>query len=150
MSASQVDPHNNMRARDVSKVTRGEQAPRPAHEYGTVSPPPPPSATDHINVNTNKNKHENLGIPQTDDYQTRHCYVKYVDYHRWLYIYSLHHNKHCFDFWLYLMDFNHYYWFFFFASSGASCRRAKRTLNVRSLESIIGPTVLPSWWLFIV
>ncbi|XP_028762473.1 putative cytochrome c oxidase subunit 6b-like [Neltuma alba] len=81
MSASQVDPRDRTRARDVSKVTRGEQAPRPAHEYGTVSPPPPPSSTDHININTNKNKEEKSGKPQTD-YQTRHCYVRYVDYHR--------------------------------------------------------------------
>jgi len=40
MSAAQVDPHDKMRARDVNKVARGEQAPRPPHEYGTVSPPP--------------------------------------------------------------------------------------------------------------
>ena len=45
MSAAQVDPHDKMRARDVNKVARGEQAPRPAHEFGTVSPPPPPSLT---------------------------------------------------------------------------------------------------------
>jgi hypothetical protein len=42
MSGAQMDPHDKMRARDVSKVTRGEQAPRPAHEFGTISPPPPP------------------------------------------------------------------------------------------------------------
>jgi len=45
MSAAQVDPHDKMRARDVNKVARGQQAPRPAHQYGTVSPPPPPSST---------------------------------------------------------------------------------------------------------
>lgn len=80
MSASQVDPHDKKRARDVSKVTRGEQAPRPAHEYGTVSPPPPPSSTDHINVDTKKKK-----VEKSSDtgYLTRQCYVRYVDYHRW-------------------------------------------------------------------
>lgn len=40
MSAANVDAHDKMRARDVNRVARGEQAPRPAHEYGTVSPPP--------------------------------------------------------------------------------------------------------------
>jgi cytochrome c oxidase subunit 6b len=40
MSAANVDPHNKMRARDVNRVARVEQAPRPAHEYGTVSPSP--------------------------------------------------------------------------------------------------------------
>ncbi|GMN30804.1 hypothetical protein TIFTF001_002976 [Ficus carica] len=43
-TAAQVDPHDKMRARDVNRVARGEQAPRPAHEYGTVSPPPPPTS----------------------------------------------------------------------------------------------------------
>lgn len=56
MSAAQVDPHDKMRARDVNKVARGEQAPRPAHEYGTVSPPPPPSSTHTIDDTKNKNK----------------------------------------------------------------------------------------------
>lgn len=89
MSASQVEPHDKMRARDVNKVARGEQAPRPAHEYGTVSPPPPPSSTDHLNNNNNvktkkNNKEEKSGIPQStdSDSQARHCYVKYVDYYR--------------------------------------------------------------------
>ena len=43
--ASIVDPHDKMRARDVNKVAKGEQAPRPVHEYGTVSPPPSPQST---------------------------------------------------------------------------------------------------------
>lgn len=50
MSGAQMDPHDKMRARDVSKVARGEQAPRPAHEFGTVSPPPPPSSTNNDKV----------------------------------------------------------------------------------------------------
>lgn len=54
MSAAQVDPHDKMRARDVNKVARGEQAPRPAHEFGTVSPPPPPSSTHNIDTKRNK------------------------------------------------------------------------------------------------
>lgn len=48
MSSAQVDPHDKMRARDVNKVAKGEQAPRPVHEFGTVSKPPPPSSTDHL------------------------------------------------------------------------------------------------------
>ncbi|RDX81588.1 putative cytochrome c oxidase subunit 6b-like protein, partial [Mucuna pruriens] len=90
MSAAQVDPHDKMRARDVNKVARGEQAPRPAHEYGTVSPPPPPSSTDHLDTKKNK-KEKKAGIAENGteladgtDYKTRHCYVKYVEYHRCL------------------------------------------------------------------
>ncbi|GAU38206.1 hypothetical protein TSUD_226260 [Trifolium subterraneum] len=57
MSGAQMDPHDKMRARDVSKVARGEQAPRPAHEFGTVSPPPPPSSTNNaLHTTTNNNK----------------------------------------------------------------------------------------------
>ena len=39
-----VDPHDKMRARDVNKVAKGEQAPRPVHDYDTVSPPPSPQS----------------------------------------------------------------------------------------------------------
>lgn len=53
MSASQIDPHDKMRSRDMSKVARGEQAPRPAHEYGTVSKPPPPSSSSVPSAQTN-------------------------------------------------------------------------------------------------
>lgn len=53
MSAAQVDPHDKMRSRDLSKVARGEQAPRPAHEYGTVSKPPPPSSSSVPSAQTN-------------------------------------------------------------------------------------------------
>ncbi|CAL0314339.1 unnamed protein product [Lupinus luteus] len=76
-TSAAVDPHDKMRARDVNKVARGEQAPRPAHEYGTVSPPPPPSSTQqHTHTNTNNEDSELRG----SSYQT--CYVKYVEYHR--------------------------------------------------------------------
>ncbi|KAB1215717.1 putative cytochrome c oxidase subunit 6b-like [Morella rubra] len=51
---SHVDPLDKMRARDVNKVARVEQAPRPAHEYGTVSAPPPPSAVDSRNNQTER------------------------------------------------------------------------------------------------
>ncbi|KAJ1386566.1 Cytochrome c oxidase, subunit VIb [Sesbania bispinosa] len=86
MSAAQVDPHDKMRARDVNKVARGEQAPRPAHEYGTVSPPPPPSSTHSIDTKKGEEPGttENGAGSQSTDYQTRHCYVKYVEYHRCL------------------------------------------------------------------
>lgn len=57
MSGAQVDPHDKMRARDLSKVARGEQAPRPPHEFGTVSPPPPPSSTNNTHdIKNNNNK----------------------------------------------------------------------------------------------
>ncbi|XP_047179910.1 putative cytochrome c oxidase subunit 6b-like [Vigna umbellata] len=84
MSAAQVDPHDKMRARDVNKVARGEQAPRPAHQYGTVSPP----SSTHTNDDTkNKIKERKSGIAEngaesaeSTDYKI--CYVKYVEYHR--------------------------------------------------------------------
>ena len=41
------------RPRDISKVARGEQAPRPVHEYGTVSKPPPPSSSSASSAQTN-------------------------------------------------------------------------------------------------
>lgn len=41
MSAAQVDPHDKMRSRDVNRVARGEQASRPAHEYGSIRSAPP-------------------------------------------------------------------------------------------------------------
>lgn len=65
MSASQIDPHDKMRSRDVSKVARGEQAPRPAHEYGTVSKPPPPSSTSVPSAQTNDD-HRRSGSEDKD------------------------------------------------------------------------------------
>ncbi|KAK7309088.1 hypothetical protein RJT34_05555 [Clitoria ternatea] len=84
MSAAQMDPHDKMRARDVNRVARGEQAPRPAHEFGTVSPPPPPSSTHNIDTKKTKKKQEEKARTSEDstNYKTRHCYVKYVEYHR--------------------------------------------------------------------
>ncbi|KEH27487.1 putative cytochrome-c oxidase [Medicago truncatula] len=89
MSGAQVDPHDKMRARDLSKVARGEQAPRPPHEFGTVSPPPPPSSTNNTHdIKNNNNKGENARTAEngsespSNNYQTRHCYVKYVEYQR--------------------------------------------------------------------
>ncbi|XP_076917254.1 putative cytochrome c oxidase subunit 6b-like [Bidens hawaiensis] len=43
--AAIMDPHDKMRSKDLSKVATGQQAPRPAHEPGTVSAPPPLSST---------------------------------------------------------------------------------------------------------
>ncbi|KAL9327507.1 hypothetical protein ACSQ67_002510 [Phaseolus vulgaris] len=87
MSAAQVDPHDKMRARDVNKVARGQQAPRPAHQYGTVSPPPPPSSThtpSDINNKEGKSDISEKGaeLAESSDYKTCHCYAKYVEYHR--------------------------------------------------------------------
>ncbi|KAG2375838.1 putative cytochrome c oxidase subunit 6b-like [Vigna angularis] len=92
MSAAQVDPHDKMRARDVNKVARGEQAPRPAHQYGTVSPP----SSTHTNDDT-KNKiklgfltvqktgekvRDRNGAESAESTDYKICYVKYVEYHR--------------------------------------------------------------------
>ncbi|XP_031737981.1 cytochrome c oxidase subunit 6B isoform X2 [Cucumis sativus] len=105
MSASQIDPHDKMRSRDMSKVARGEQAPRPAHEYGTVSKPPPPSSSSVPSAQTNLDGNdddrrrgsedrdnkvvmdEGVGTAPSDirfpfTNQTRHCYARYLEYHR--------------------------------------------------------------------
>ncbi|KAK7406345.1 hypothetical protein VNO78_07968 [Psophocarpus tetragonolobus] len=77
MCAAQVDPHDRMRARDVNKVARGEQAPRPPHEFGTVSPPSPSHNNKKSRISEN-----GAELAESTDYKTRQCYVKYVDYHR--------------------------------------------------------------------
>ncbi|KAK9984864.1 hypothetical protein SO802_034389 [Lithocarpus litseifolius] len=56
-TSSVVDPQDKMRARDVNKVARGEQAPRPAHEPGAVSRAPPPSQS-HPSNNSNNREHK--------------------------------------------------------------------------------------------
>lgn len=53
-TSSVVEPQDKTRARDVNKVARGEQAPRPAHEPGTVSRAPPPSQSHPSNNNNNR------------------------------------------------------------------------------------------------
>ena len=55
-TSSVVDPQDKMRAKDVNKVkvARGELAPRPAHEPGTVSRAPPPSQSHPSNNNNNR------------------------------------------------------------------------------------------------
>ncbi|XVE57512.1 hypothetical protein DITRI_Ditri04bG0096600 [Diplodiscus trichospermus] len=81
-----VDSHDKMRSRDVNKVARGEQAPRPAHEYGTVSPPPTPQSTSPPSPRQIPNKEiaGKLEKDEDDDVapQTRHCYESYVEYHK--------------------------------------------------------------------
>ncbi|XP_071725434.1 putative cytochrome c oxidase subunit 6b-like [Rutidosis leptorrhynchoides] len=68
--AAIVDPHDKMRSRDVNKVAKGQQAPRPAHEPGTVSAPPPPSSTKTPEEKANEKEVE----------RSRHCYLSYLEY----------------------------------------------------------------------
>ncbi|XP_040987748.1 cytochrome c oxidase subunit 6b-3-like [Juglans microcarpa x Juglans regia] len=77
-----VDPHEKMRARDVNKVARGEQAPTPAYEYGsTVSRAPSHPANNHVNkVVELKTSPNDVKFPFTN--QTHHCYVCYLEYHK--------------------------------------------------------------------
>ncbi|CAN4127765.1 unnamed protein product [Withania somnifera] len=79
MSSAQVDPHDKMRARDVSKVAKGQQAPRPVHEPGTVSKPPPPSSTDHLQFE----KEERAKANAIAD-EIRRCYACFCGYHKCL------------------------------------------------------------------
>ncbi|XP_011084123.1 putative cytochrome c oxidase subunit 6b-like isoform X2 [Sesamum indicum] len=80
MSGSIVEPHDKMRGRDVSKVARGEQAPRPPQQSPQVSRAPPPSSTTpKVETETTRSlqlKKENLSN------QMRRCYDSYYDYHK--------------------------------------------------------------------
>ncbi|MFS7962490.1 hypothetical protein Hanom_Chr08g00727241 [Helianthus anomalus] len=62
-----MDPHDKMRSRDISKVAKGQQAPRPAHEPGTVSAPPLPSST--------KTPEE-----KANEKDAKKCYSSYIEY----------------------------------------------------------------------
>uniref|UniRef100_A0ACD5XB21 Uncharacterized protein n=1 Tax=Avena sativa TaxID=4498 RepID=A0ACD5XB21_AVESA len=78
MASAVVSPHDKMRGRDVSKVARGEQAPRPPHEPGSVAdspPPPPPDGAIEI-----RTAPCDFRFPTQN--QTRHCYARYLEYHR--------------------------------------------------------------------
>ncbi|CAN1259308.1 Putative cytochrome c oxidase subunit 6b-like [Linum perenne] len=84
MSAAQVDPHDKMRSRDVSKVARGEQAPRPPHEPGQISQRPSKPNPDPRH---HHDDHDQPGTAPADirfpaNNQTRHCYARYIEYHR--------------------------------------------------------------------
>ncbi|KAK9075684.1 hypothetical protein SSX86_004012 [Deinandra increscens subsp. villosa] len=66
--AAVVEPHDKMRSKDLTKVTKGQQpAPRPAHEPDTVSAPPPPSSTTTPEEKANEKKAEK-------------CYSTYLEY----------------------------------------------------------------------
>ncbi|CAI0418236.1 unnamed protein product [Linum tenue] len=84
MSAAQVEPHDKMRSRDVNKVARGEQAPRPPHEPGEISqrpshPDPDPRQYDH---DDDRDRTAPIDIRFPANNQTRHCYTRYIEYHR--------------------------------------------------------------------
>ncbi|KAM7491127.1 hypothetical protein LguiA_034048 [Lonicera macranthoides] len=81
MCAAIVEPHDKMRSRDVNKVARGEQAPRPPQQTPNVSRPPPPSST------SRKVKDPGTAPPETQFLagdQARHCYVRYLEHHKCL------------------------------------------------------------------
>ncbi|XP_048132144.1 cytochrome c oxidase subunit 6b-3-like [Rhodamnia argentea] len=109
MSASQVDPHDKKRSRDVNKVAKGEQVPRPAHDPSTVSRPPPPKQVDEELSKPKGSAHSDDGkssepgkwseeeeeeeeviVLETAPLdmrfpfanQTRHCYARYLEYLR--------------------------------------------------------------------
>uniref|UniRef100_A0ACD6A4S1 Uncharacterized protein n=1 Tax=Avena sativa TaxID=4498 RepID=A0ACD6A4S1_AVESA len=76
MASAIVNPHDKMRGRDVNKVARGEQAPRPAHEPGSVADSPPDGGA-AIEIRTAPC---DFRFPTQN--QTRHCYARYLEYHR--------------------------------------------------------------------
>ncbi|RWR77529.1 Cytochrome c oxidase [Cinnamomum micranthum f. kanehirae] len=81
MSSSNVEPHDKMRARDVGRVARGEQAPRPAHEPGSISEAPPhPEDDAPFKVLEIRTAPADMRFPTTN--QTRHCYTRYIEYHK--------------------------------------------------------------------
>ncbi|KAL6584028.1 hypothetical protein OROMI_003317 [Orobanche minor] len=80
MSASTVEPQDKMRGRDVNKVARGEQAPRPPQRTPDVSRAPPPSST-----STPKQSEEAEGKKESASHshqRQRRCYDTYYEYHR--------------------------------------------------------------------
>lgn len=85
MSSAQMDPHDKMRSRDLSKVTRGQQEPRPAHDPGTVSPPPQNEAT--FRAKRGEDGADGGGDSAADEQlpvtnETRHCFDRYMQYHK--------------------------------------------------------------------
>ncbi|CAE5959068.1 unnamed protein product [Arabidopsis arenosa] len=87
MSLEQMDPHDKMRSRDISKVARGQQEPRPAHTPGTVSPPPQNEAT--FRAKRGEDGGDSRGetdsaveerFPVTNE--TRHCFNRFMQYHK--------------------------------------------------------------------
>ncbi|XP_057475760.1 cytochrome c oxidase subunit 6b-3-like isoform X1 [Actinidia eriantha] len=76
---SVVDPHDKMRARDVSKVATGEQSPRPAHEPGSIDTSKSPHQPS-IKVEEVGTAPFDWRFPTTN--QTRHCYTRYLEFHR--------------------------------------------------------------------
>ncbi|XP_043716375.1 cytochrome c oxidase subunit 6b-3-like [Telopea speciosissima] len=80
MEDSVVDPHEKMRARDVEKVATGKQAPRPPHDPASISQSPPPSDDTLIKVVELKTAPNDVRFPCTN--QTRHCYARYIEYHK--------------------------------------------------------------------
>ncbi|OUZ99189.1 Cytochrome c oxidase [Macleaya cordata] len=82
MSESNLDPLGKMRARDVNRVAKGQQAPRPPHEPRSISqaPPQPPNNTPIINVDEMKTAPFDYRFPTTN--QTRHCYTRYIEFHK--------------------------------------------------------------------
>ncbi|KAJ4815201.1 hypothetical protein LUZ62_027767 [Rhynchospora pubera] len=79
---SVLNPHDKMRGRSVNRVATGEQAPRPAHEPGTITDAPPlsPELTDESGrVVELKTAPADRRFPFGN--QTRHCYARYLEYY---------------------------------------------------------------------
>ncbi|XP_027183389.1 cytochrome c oxidase subunit 6b-3-like [Coffea eugenioides] len=83
-----IDPHDKMRSRDVNKVARGEQAPRPPADHPIVSKAPPPTSTDPKPKKAGeKDDVEDLGAAPADDAprftnQLRNCCIRYYEFYR--------------------------------------------------------------------
>ncbi|XP_073148797.1 putative cytochrome c oxidase subunit 6b-like [Henckelia pumila] len=80
-TGSVMEPHDSMRSRDVNKVARGEQAPRPPQQSPPVSRAPPPSST-NPKVQDKSEASEALSKVETASSQMRRCYNSYHGYHR--------------------------------------------------------------------
>lgn len=80
MSSAQMDPHDKMKSRDLSKVARGQQAPRPAHSPGTVSPPPQNEAT--FRAKRGEESRDSGKEKDSVTNETRHCFNRYMQYHK--------------------------------------------------------------------
>ncbi|KAL6909502.1 hypothetical protein ACP4OV_001783 [Aristida adscensionis] len=126
-SSAPLNPHDKMRGRDVNRVARGEQAPRPLRELGSVADSPPaPAGNDGGATDSSPPAPSDDGGGAASDSsppapadngeaaravvelrtapsdfrfptqnQTRHCYVRYLEYHRCVKAKDAEHRSEC-------------------------------------------------------
>lgn len=78
-----MDPHDKMRSRNVNKVAWEEQAPRPAHEYGSIrSAPPKPTLTPPSQSPSPPPSYKEEVEDEHNHSCVWHCYASYWQFHK--------------------------------------------------------------------